>query len=80
MFLLGLIFETNRRYAQARMNQTLTALELANKNLARLNQDKNEFLNMAAHDIKNPLGVIIGYSELMLMGDIPEGEEKNNWL
>jgi len=34
-----------------------------NKTLVKLNQDKNEFLGIAAHDLKNPLSAIKGFSE-----------------
>jgi len=39
--------------------------DIAEKNvqLERLNQDKNEFLGIAAHDLKNPLSAIKGLSE-----------------
>jgi len=31
-----------------------------------LEQQRAEFLTMLAHDIKNPLGVILGYTEMLL--------------
>lgn len=34
--------------------------------LARLNEEKNRFLGMAAHDLRNPLGVIYTYAGLLL--------------
>ncbi|HHB93144.1 MAG TPA: hypothetical protein ENK59_08050 [Thioploca sp.] len=34
-----------------------------NESLISLNQEKNEFLGIAAHDLKNPLSAIIGYAE-----------------
>jgi signal transduction histidine kinase len=39
--------------------------QLAQKNqaLIKLNQEKNEFLGIVAHDLKNPLSAIKGYSE-----------------
>ncbi len=41
-----------------------------NLKLAELNDQKNEFLGMAAHDLRNPLGVFLGFAELMLDGKI----------
>ncbi len=38
-------------------------IEAKNIDLVKLNQDKNEFLGIAAHDLKNPLSVIKGYAE-----------------
>ena len=33
--------------------------------LQRINEEKNEILGMAAHDLRNPLGAIQGYGELL---------------
>ena len=53
----------------SRLNNELIALqrELAKQNveLARLNQEKNYFLGMAAHDLRTPLSVILTYSEFL---------------
>jgi signal transduction histidine kinase len=40
------------------------ALIEKNENLARLNKEKNEFLGIAAHDLKNPLSAIKGLAEM----------------
>ena len=54
----------------SRLNNELTTAqrELAKKNfeLARLNEQKNQFLGIAAHDLRNPLEVIQTYSEFLL--------------
>jgi signal transduction histidine kinase len=50
-------------------NELATAQrELAKKNaeLARLNEQKNQFLGIAAHDLRNPLEVILTYSRFLL--------------
>jgi signal transduction histidine kinase len=41
-------------------------LAAKNEELLRLNQEKNRFLGMAAHDLRSPLGVILGYSDFLL--------------
>lgn len=41
-----------------------------NQELTKLNEEKNEFLGIAAHDLKNPLSAIMGLSELMLRDDM----------
>ena len=38
--------------------------------LSRLNEEKNEFMGIAAHDLRSPLGTIQGFSDLLL--DDPE--------
>lgn len=52
------------------LNQELTNLtrELHRKNaqLKKLNEEKNHFLGMAAHDLRKPIGLIISYSEFLL--------------
>ncbi len=52
-----------------RLNNEMTNLqrEMTKKNveLERLNAQKNRFLGMAAHDLRNPLGVILNYSEFL---------------
>jgi signal transduction histidine kinase len=53
----------------SRLNNELVNIqrELAKKNkeLDYLNKLKNQFLGIAAHDLRSPLGVILGYSELL---------------
>jgi signal transduction histidine kinase len=52
-----------------RLNNELANLqrELVKKNveLERLNEQKNRFLGMAAHDLRNPLGAIMMYAEFL---------------
>lgn len=60
-------------------NELVTAQrELAKKNaeLARLNDQKNEFLGIAAHDLRNPLGVILAYSHFLLKEAAPALSEE----
>jgi len=45
--------------------QTHLMLQIQKKQLIQLNQEKNEFLGMAAHDLKNPLSAISGATELI---------------
>jgi hypothetical protein len=50
-------------------------LEKSTRELERLNQMKDSFLGVASHELKTPLTVIIGYSELILgeMADKVDG-------
>ncbi|HEX2223123.1 MAG TPA: HAMP domain-containing sensor histidine kinase [Thermoanaerobaculia bacterium] len=54
----------------SRLNNELATSqrELARRNaeLARLNEQKNQFLGIAAHDLRNPLEVILTYSQFLL--------------
>jgi two-component system, OmpR family, sensor kinase len=40
-------------------------LAKTNAELEQLNREKNQFLGMAAHDLRSPLGVILGYSQFL---------------
>jgi signal transduction histidine kinase/ActR/RegA family two-component response regulator len=59
---LVLAFLLYRQQLLKRHNREL--LEL-NAQLVRLNQEKNEFLGIAAHDLKNPLSGILNAAKLM---------------
>lgn len=68
MFVLGLIFEGGRRRAYARMERALGDVSEVNARLKKLDSEKNEFLGVAAHDLKNPLGIVMGFAELIVTG------------
>ena len=62
--------QDNRLYEDlSRVNNELANLqrEMFKKNaeLVKLNEQKNRFLGMAAHDLRSPLGVILTYSEFL---------------
>jgi signal transduction histidine kinase len=65
MCLLGLIFERGRANAFAGMQAALGRLAASNEKLVYLNKEKNEFMGIAAHDLKNPLAVILSNGELL---------------
>ncbi len=69
---IRLIQECEAKNAALRYSQ-----EIENKNaeLLKLNQEKNEFLGIAAHDLKNPLSTIQGFAELILSNSISSKEE-----
>ncbi len=76
MFGLGMIFESGRERAFNKMQAALARLEASNEQLVLLNQEKNEFLSIAAHDLKNPLTTIILGAEMLGMMNNPERTPK----
>lgn len=68
----------------SRLNNELATAqrELAKKNveLARLNEQKNQFLGIAAHDLRNPLEVILTYSEFLLEDASELSEEQIEFI
>lgn len=49
-----------------RLNNLTRELHKKNAELSRLNDLKNHFLGMAAHDLRNPLGAITMYTDFLL--------------
>jgi signal transduction histidine kinase len=80
---------TNNRRLMLRLqdaNQTLeqkvqertSELEKANSHLSNLNQEKNRYIGMVAHDLRNPIGTAEAFSGLLL--DNFDELSKNNQL
>ncbi|MBF0272480.1 MAG: response regulator [Magnetococcales bacterium] len=57
--------------------QTQLALQRQRLHLIELNEIKNRFLGMAAHDLRNPLNSISGLSEILLTMELDETEERS---
>lgn len=72
MSLLGFVFENGRARAYRKLQAALQELRETNETLIALNQEKTEFLGIAAHDLKNPLSAIMASGELMREFDDPE--------
>lgn len=54
-------------------------LQIANRDLLKLNKTKSEFLSIASHQLRTPLSIIKGYISVILEGDmgvLNEGQEK----
>jgi two-component system, sensor histidine kinase and response regulator len=45
--------------------RTHLELKLARQQLREMNDEKNEFMGIVAHDLRNPLGAVKGYAELI---------------
>lgn len=60
--------QKNRELEQAyrKLNEVNQEIERKNEELKQLDMQKNQFLGMAAHDLRNPLNVMQGYSSLLL--------------
>lgn len=58
-----------------RLSKTAEELQVANKELARLDQAKTEFLSIASHQLRTPLTVMNGHVSMILdgsFGPVPE--------
>ncbi|MDX9758754.1 MAG: response regulator [Bacteroidota bacterium] len=65
--------EKNRELEQAnkKLRMVQEEIERSNEQLKRLNEQKNMLLGMAAHDLRNPLYLIEGYSDFLLKENPP---------
>lgn len=73
LVILGLLF---LRYRAGRKHETL--LQAKNKQLQELSEEKSEYLNIAAHDLKTPLGSILGLAELIKDTESASDETRQN--
>jgi signal transduction histidine kinase len=48
------------------LNNLTRQLHQKNAQLKRLNEEKNRFLGMAAHDLRKPIGLVMSYSEFLI--------------
>ncbi|MFQ5449335.1 MAG: ATP-binding protein [Nitrospinaceae bacterium] len=65
----GLIADAiEHKRAEEKMQEQNKALAAANKKLVELNDLKNKFLGIASHDLRNPLHLILSYSEILKDG------------
>jgi signal transduction histidine kinase len=58
------ILEHAIRYARSR-RRSQRELAAQNRELARLDREKNVLLGMAAHDLRNPIGIVQSYAEML---------------
>ncbi len=69
---ISMVDITDRKQAEENLKIALDELTITNKELGlsiQLNNDKDLFISALAHDLRNPFGVLFGYTELLL-GDI----------
>ncbi len=64
--------EEEKRYLEVIHEKETVEIET----LQALNKLKTHMIRMASHDLKNPLGRVVGYSELMLMKSLPSDQER----
>jgi len=68
----------------AHLNSEMSAIqrELAKRNaeLAHREIEKNQLIGFVAHDLRNPLGVINGYADLLLEDEDLSAEERRQYL
>jgi two-component system, sensor histidine kinase and response regulator len=66
----GLLLRTvryaiERHRSKAKLQALTEELQSKNEELAKLSEQKDQFLSIASHDLRNPLGVILGYCRFL---------------
>lgn len=61
------VLERERGRLQALIDQQTAALQSKNAELLQVNEKKNEYLGIVAHDLRNPLTIIMGYAQVLSM-------------
>ena len=64
--------------SQVHLQEQKVALEEANNQLQKRNEELDAFAHTVAHDLKNPLTIVVGYAEIML--DDFQIERDFRWL
>jgi signal transduction histidine kinase len=67
LLLAGVYFSTKLRRTLKLVSQKKEIIEKSNKELSETIKTRDKLMSIMAHDIKNPLGTISGFSELILI-------------
>lgn len=70
---------TERKKAEDELKETLEKLQLANEELRRLDQMKDDFLSNISHELKTPMISVMGYIGMILkekVGSLTEQQRK----
>ncbi len=72
----GLLYRNNKqkKEANALLEEKNDKISRQNKRLVQLNKEKDEFLGMAAHDLRSPLSGITGAVDLLKADDMDKKE------
>jgi signal transduction histidine kinase len=66
------LFDKVKRFSQEleqRVKERTEELERANRDLAKLDKTKSDFISIAAHELKTPMTLIRGYADILLKED-----------
>lgn len=59
------VLERERHRLQGLIDQQTAALQSKNEELQKVNEKKNEYIGIVAHDLRNPLTIIMGYANVL---------------
>jgi PAS domain S-box-containing protein len=72
---------TKRKQAEDELKEALRKLEIANEELKRIDQMKDDFLSNVSHELKTPMISVMGYMGMILKGKVgPLTEQQRKFL
>jgi hypothetical protein len=72
---------TKRKKTEDELNEALHKLQLANEEMKRLDEMKDDFLSNVSHELKTPMISVMGYVGMLLKGKVgPLTEQQRKFL
>ena len=73
-------YNSQKKKANRLLNQRSEEIKKKNEQLVQMNEEKNEFLGIAAHDLRSPLASIVGFTELLKNTNGNDRELKDEYV
>ena len=68
-----------KKRANELLNKRQNEIQKQNEQLVQLNEEKNQFLHIAAHDLRSPLSSLVGVADLLEYSDETDSESKESY-
>jgi signal transduction histidine kinase len=72
--------EHHNQHLESEVNKRTQEITAKNQELIQLDEEKNRFLGIAAHDLRSPLSAINGFCYLFRMKDSNLDDEQKKWV
>lgn len=70
----------HKKRANELLNKRQNEIQKQNEQLVQLNEEKNQFLHIAAHDLRSPLSSLVGVADLLEYSDDTDSESKESYI
>ncbi|MDL2336985.1 MAG: PAS domain S-box protein [Pseudomonadota bacterium] len=76
--MLGIVTEITQQRLAEDVRLKAQRLEAENRQIQEANRLKSQFLANMSHELRTPLNAVIGFSDLLLSGSVPQGSPKHD--
>ena len=76
--MLGIVTEITQQRLAEDIRLKAQRLEAENRQIQEANRLKSQFLANMSHELRTPLNAVIGFSDLLLSGAVPQGSPKHD--